>query len=80
MNMSPEERFERIEETLDRMVADSEARFTRLEANLESLQDFMSAAFKRSETRLDRIESALLKLAEMLDQHMADGHGGKVED
>ena len=75
--MTPEERFEQIEATLNRIAteseigyAKSEARMTRLETDLTLLQDFMADSFRRSEERLDRIE-------ELLERHISDGHGGE---
>ena len=91
--MTPEERFERIEKTLQDL-ADADGRLqktdarlrenqesfqARFQANLESLQNFMSGAFERSEKRLDRIEAALVRIAETFDRHISDGHGGNDE-
>ena len=64
--MTPEERFERIENTLDRMAEESaagraehEARFRRIETNLELLQDFMSQSAQRFDERFEKVEAQL---------------------
>jgi archaellum component FlaC len=74
-NLTPEERFERIENTLDRMAAESavgraesDARFSRIEINLELLQDFMSQSAQRFEQRFEKVEAQLEQLGDKLDR------------
>jgi hypothetical protein len=83
--MTPEEkrindRFERIEATLDRVASEGEIWFEQFKTNLELLQDFMSGAFKRSEARLEQIEQRLNRTAELLERHVSDGHGSEEEE
>lgn len=60
--MTPEERFERIEKTLERSARESHERFKRIETNFELLQDFMSQSAQRFEQRFEKVEAQLDQL------------------
>lgn len=66
--MTPEERFERIEKTLEHL-ADADVR---VRANLEELQDFMRDSAQRFEERLERTDERLDRLAEHVTEMTRD--------
>ena len=92
--MTPEERFERIEKTLDRMANENEIWQLRFKTNLEALQDFMTGAFQRSEERSTKLDAGLDRLTEQVritsrnvahladefDRHTDDGHGSGEDE
>jgi hypothetical protein len=90
--MTPEERFERIEKTLDQFVV-SHALLARTNAEHQALLDRIIGSHAEHAERLDRIEracefiassqasinEALGNLIRIVERHTRDGHGGDGE-
>jgi hypothetical protein len=79
--LTPEERFERIEKTLDRLVVKSDARAAKADARFDRIEracEFLAQNQAQLSADVVKLAEGIATLARLFDRHTSDGHGGDI--